>query len=78
VLTNPQYEVKGIYIVQDGIHASNEKVPLGSCGIGSNSEIHKDGELIIRGLEVEVKPDNYEIFIRNNNCCCNLSRLQYE
>ncbi|MFO7852887.1 MAG: hypothetical protein ACQERS_01040 [Bacteroidota bacterium] len=63
VFTNKQYEAKGIYIVKEGIEASVEKVPLETCGIGSTSITQKDGELTIRGLEIEVKPDRREIYV---------------
>lgn len=63
IRTKASYEAKGNYIVQKGIQASKEKVPLGSCGIGSTSEIQKDGELIIRGLEVKIKPERKEVFV---------------
>jgi len=63
VFTNKQYEAKGIYIVREGIEASIEKVPLESCGIGSTSIVKDDAELIIRGLEIEVKPDRREIHV---------------
>ncbi len=62
ILTNKQYEAKGKYKVIEGLEASNEKVNLGSCGIGSNSEVYKEGELIIRGLEIKVKPNRRQIF----------------
>lgn len=62
ILTNKQYEAKGKYKVTKGLEASKEKVNLGTCGIGSSSEIYKEGELIIRGLEVKVKPNRRQIF----------------
>ncbi len=59
--TNEEYKAIGKYRVIEGIEASKEKVSLGSCGIGSSSEIYKEGELIIRGLEITVKPDRREL-----------------
>ena len=61
VLTNKEYEAKGKYKVIEGIEASKEKVNLGTCGIGSSSEIFEEGELIIRGLEIKVKPNRKEL-----------------
>jgi hypothetical protein len=61
VTTNKEYKAIGKYRVIEGLEPSKEKVNLGSCGIGSSSEIYKKGELIIRGLEIEVKPDRREL-----------------
>lgn len=62
ILTNKDYEAIGIYKVTKGIHPSKEKLEIGTCGIGSNSEIFVENELIIRGLEIEVKPRRKEIY----------------
>ena len=59
--TNKEYKAIGKYRVIEGLEPSKEKVNLGSCGIGSSSEFFKEGELIIRGLEIEVKPDRKEL-----------------
>jgi hypothetical protein len=59
--TNKEYKAIGKYRVVEGLEPSKEKVNLGSCGIGSSSEIYKEGELIIRGLEIKVNPDRREL-----------------
>jgi hypothetical protein len=61
VLTNKQYEAKLKYKVKEGIDASKEKVNLGTCGIGGSSEVWEEGKLIIRGLEIKVKPNRNQI-----------------
>jgi hypothetical protein len=56
------HDAIGIYKVIKGVHASKEKVKIGTCGIGSDSEIFVEKELIIRGLEINVKPRKEEIY----------------
>ncbi len=62
ILTNKQYEAKLKYRVKEGTDASKEKVNLGTCGIGGSSEVWEEGELIIRGLEIKVKPIRRQLF----------------
>ncbi|MBW1673280.1 MAG: DUF3578 domain-containing protein [Deltaproteobacteria bacterium] len=62
ILTNNEYEAKGYYKVIKGINASIEKIELMTCGLGRESLTEFEGELIIRGLKVKVKPERKEMY----------------
>lgn len=56
IMTNKDYEAICEYSVKNGLEASKELVKFMTCGIGTNSVIETEKELIVRGLELLVEP----------------------
>lgn len=63
VLINKEYRAVGEYHLQKGLDPGTEEVTLKTCGISNRANRVGQKTLIIRGLEVEVKPDRKEIFV---------------
>ena len=61
VYTNSEYEAIGEYKVIKGLEATKEKPRFKTCGIGNNSIIEHEGEIIVLGLKLEVEPDRNTI-----------------
>ena len=61
VYTNSEYEAIGEYKVIKGLEATKEKPRFKTCGIGNNSLIEHEGEIIVLGLKLEVEPDRNTI-----------------
>jgi len=66
ILTNNDYEARGRYKVIKGIDASRETIKFGTCGIRTSSEYYIERELVIRGLEIKVKPDRTQVYYNEN------------
>jgi hypothetical protein len=56
-----RYETYGIYTVTKGIEPVEQKVSIGTCGISSKSEHFTNGKIIVKGLEIQVKPDKGQV-----------------
>jgi len=61
VYTNSEYEAIGEYKVIKGLEPTEEKPRFKTCGIGNNSLIEHEGEIIVLGLKLEVEPDRNTI-----------------
>jgi hypothetical protein len=63
VLINKEYRAIGEYHLKRGLEPGTEEVTLKTCGISNRANREEQKTLVIRGLEVEVKPDRREIFV---------------
>lgn len=62
VFTSKEFEAIGVYRVKKGVETSIEKPRFKTCGIGTNSLIEHEGEIIVLGLELQVEPDRKTIY----------------
>lgn len=51
----------GDYILIKGVEPDKKKIRFKTCSLGEDSPIEVEKEIVIRGLEVEVRPDRKEI-----------------
>ena len=63
VLINKEYRAVGEYHLKRGLEPAIEEVTLKTCGISNRANRSEQQPIVIRGLEVEVKPDRKEIFV---------------
>lgn len=61
IITNKECENTGKYKLEKGVDPERKSIRFKTCRLGSGPIIEEEKELIIRGLEVEVKPDRKEI-----------------
>ncbi|MEE4215368.1 MAG: hypothetical protein V2I34_09875 [Bacteroidales bacterium] len=62
VMINQNYQAVGEYHLKEGIDPGTETVTLKTCGISDKANISEQKILIIRGLEINVKPVRKEIY----------------
>jgi hypothetical protein len=62
VLINKEYRAIGEYHLKKGIDSGTETVTLKTCGISEKANRAEQKTLIIRGLEITVKPVRKEIY----------------
>ena len=62
VLINKEYKAIGEYHLKKGIDPGTETVTLKTCGISEKANRSEQKTLIIRGLEINVRPDRKEIY----------------
>ena len=62
IIINKNLNANGIYKVIKGIEPLEQKISIGTCGISSQSEIYTEGKIIVKGLEIKVVPDKYQIY----------------
>jgi hypothetical protein len=63
IVTNPDCNNEGEYKLKKGIYAEKKKIRFKTCSLGGPIEdyVVEEKELIIRGLEIDVKPDRKAI-----------------
>jgi hypothetical protein len=62
VMINKEYRAIGEYHLKKGIDPGTETVTLKTCGISEKANRSEQKTLIIRGLEINVRPDRKEIY----------------
>jgi len=62
IMTNSEFEAICEYSVNKGTDPSVQKPIFKTCGIGTNSLIEHEGEIIVLGLELQVEPERKTIY----------------